>query len=179
MPIASITHALSMMPRFDKSYGREEACILKDHGGKNWPSESDLRMHRACIIHGHTPYCYFMKNCFSYGDNNIFWQNQHIFFSEDLQSFDIDSNIKGRYKNGESYRGLCCICLEVFERIAEQNSGHLSIEGIRRPISMIGAARWFFSGLRFLYLVGTAFPLLSTGTSFLLSISTSGRAVSR
>ena len=71
-----------------------------------------------------------MKNCFSYGDNNIFWQNQHIFFSEDLQSFDIDSNIKGRYKNGESYRGLCSICLEVFEEIAEQNSGYLSIEGI-------------------------------------------------
>ena len=34
MPIALITHALSMMPRFDKSYGREEVCILKDHGGK-------------------------------------------------------------------------------------------------------------------------------------------------
>lgn len=94
-----------------------------------WPSEDILANSRACIIHGHTPYCFFMHNYFGYGDRNLFWEKQHVFFSEDLQSFDIDSNIKGLYKNGESYRGLACVCLEVLEEVAS-HEGKLTIDGI-------------------------------------------------
>ena len=97
---------------------------------KNWPTEPDLRNNKACIIHGHSPYCFFMNNWFSYGDNSVFWEKQHIFFSEDLQSFNLDSNIKGRYENGESYRGLSCVCLEVLEDIASKNRGYLSVDAV-------------------------------------------------
>lgn len=97
----------------------------------NWPTEEELTNNHACILHGHTPYCFFMgRSYFSYGDLNLFWENQHVFFSEDLQSFDLDSNIKGLYKNGETYRGLTCVCLEVLEEVAANNSGRLTREGI-------------------------------------------------
>lgn len=99
---------------------------------RNWPSFSALTRNRACIIHGHSPYCYFKKeDAYTYGDNNLFFVNQHIWFSEDLQSFNIDSNVKGRYVNGESYRGLACVCLEVLEEIAAQNGGMLTAKGVR------------------------------------------------
>ncbi len=109
---------------------------------KNWPSERDLAENRACIIHGHTPYCFFLKNYFSYGDNSVFWQKQHIFFSEDLQSFNIDSNIKGRYENGESYRGLACVCLEVCEETAAQNGGRLSADAIGNSPNAVFSAEY-------------------------------------
>ena len=94
-----------------------------------WPREDALSGARACIIHGHTPYCFFM-NGYSYGDSNVFWEDQHVFFSEDLHSFDLDSNIKGRHANGESYRGLSCLCLEICEHIASQNSGRLTSDAV-------------------------------------------------
>lgn len=97
----------------------------------NWPSLSELTQHKACILHGHTPYCYFMNNYFTYGDCCLFWPQQHIWFSEDLQSFNLDSNVKGRYENGESYRGLTCVCLEVLEEVSQQNGGMLTITGIQ------------------------------------------------
>ena len=105
---------------------------------RNWPSEDDLRRSRACIVHGHSPYSYFMKN-YSYGDNNVFWKKQRVFFSEDLQSFNIDSDIKGKSKNGETYRGLSALCLEVYDEIAGKNNGHLSTEAI------VNAANGVFS----------------------------------
>ncbi|MBR2868839.1 MAG: metallophosphoesterase [Clostridia bacterium] len=97
-----------------------------------WPTEEELSENRACIIHGHAPYCFFMhEDYISYGDNCLFWQKQHIFFSESLQSFNIDSNVKGRYKNNETYRGLSCVCIEVIEEIAAQNEGKLTFDGVR------------------------------------------------
>ena len=98
---------------------------------RTWPSFTNLIQHNACIIHGHTPYSFLMRNYFSYGDLNLFWANQHIWFSEDLQSFNIDSNIKGRYANREQYRGLSCLCLEVLNEIASKNEGCITINGIR------------------------------------------------
>lgn len=98
---------------------------------KNWPDEYALYHNKACIIHGHTPYCFFNEKIHSfYGDQSLFWENQHIWFSEDLQSFDIDSNIKGIYQNGESYRGLSCLCLEALEEIAASNYDYLTVESI-------------------------------------------------
>ena len=89
-------------------------------------------MSRACIIHGHSPYCFFTGDERSgYGDVSLFWENQHVWFAEDLQSFNIDSNIKGRYENGETYRGLTCLCLEAVEEIAAQKGGRLTIEGLQ------------------------------------------------
>ena len=95
-----------------------------------WPSTNELVDTNACIIHGHSPYCFFVNNYFSYGDDNIYWENQHIWFSEDLCSFNIDANIKGRFENGEGYRNLSCLCIEILEEIASQNDGTLTIEGI-------------------------------------------------
>ena len=108
-----------------------------------WPSEEDLHRNKACIIHGHSPYCYFKEeDRFTYGDVNLFWQNQHIWFSEDLQSFNIDSNVKGRFKNGESYRGLACVCLEVLEEIASRNNGKLTVDSIRRGTNGVFSAEY-------------------------------------
>ena len=98
---------------------------------RNWPGTDDLFSARACIIHGHTPYNFFVNNYWGYGDYSLFWENQRIWFSEDLCSFDIDSNAKGRIENGESYRGLSCICLEVLEEISAAENGYLTISGIR------------------------------------------------
>lgn len=103
-----------------------------------WPSGDSLLTNHACIIHGHTPYSFFMGNgYFSYGDNNLFWENQHIFFSEDLQGFDIDSNIKGVFRNGQTYRGLACVCLEVLDEIAGANGGILTTDGIRNAQNFV------------------------------------------
>ena len=97
----------------------------------NWPAEPVLKRDHSCIIHGHTPYCFFMgKDYFSYGEQCLFWSDQHIFFSEDLQSFDIDSNIKGLFKNGENYRGIACLCLEVLEEVAAANGRSLTVDGM-------------------------------------------------
>ncbi len=97
-----------------------------------WPSEESLKSRRACIIHGHTPYA-FMKQggYFSYGDEQVFFGHQHMWFSEDLQSFNIDSNVKGRYVVGEDYRGLSCVCLEVIDEIAEENGGFLTVDSVK------------------------------------------------
>ena len=96
-----------------------------------WADPVSLRRNRACIIHGHTPYCFFSTKTRSlYGSKSLFWNDQHIWFSEDLQSFDVDSNIKGRQKHGCSYRGLSCICLEAIEDIAKKCGNSLSIDAI-------------------------------------------------
>lgn len=108
---------------------------------RHWPSEEELHNNRACIIHGHSPYCYFVKD-YSYGDNNVYWQKQHVFFSEDLQSFNIDSNIKGRLKNGETYRGLSALCLEVYDDIAGQNNGYLSAEAVVKASNGVFSAEY-------------------------------------
>lgn len=103
-----------------------------------WPSEYDLKRARACIIHGHTPFCMLKRdNVFSYGDKNLFWQNQRIWFAEDLQSFDIDSNVKGRLNAEDSYRGLSCVCLEVLDEIAERGGGSLKREEIKQSENFV------------------------------------------
>lgn len=97
-----------------------------------WPTERCLVQNRACIIHGHTPYSFLKKgNHFSYGYKNMLWGSQHVFFSEDLQGFDIDSDVKGRCEGGETYRGLSCMCLEVYEELSSRYGGKLTIEDIR------------------------------------------------
>lgn len=94
-----------------------------------WPSEEKLVRNNACIIHGHSPYCYFKKeDRYTYGYDNLFWANQHVWFCGELRSFNIDSNIKGRYKNGESYRGLSCICMEVYDELAATRNGLLTTD---------------------------------------------------
>lgn len=108
-----------------------------------WPSEAELHNSKACIIHGHSPYCFFMhQDYISYGDECLFWQNQHMLFSEPLQSFNIDSDVKGRNKNGETYRGLSCVCLEIIDEIAEKNNGWLTIEGVASAPNFVFAARY-------------------------------------
>ncbi len=94
-----------------------------------WPPEDVLRENRACVIHGHAPYCFFVgENADPYGRNNLFWEKQHVWFCEDLRSFNLDSNIKGRHVNGESYRGLACLCMEVYDRLAADNDGQLTVD---------------------------------------------------
>ena len=93
---------------------------------KTWPTEEKLLKRKACIIHGHTPY----QCLHNYGDINIFWKQQHIWFSEDLHSFNLDSNVKGKHNPQGDYRGLSCICLEVLEEIASENSGMVTCEGL-------------------------------------------------
>ena len=96
-----------------------------------WPSESELYKNRACIVHGHSPFCFFVHDDgFSYGEDSVFWEKQHIFFSQSLQSFNLDANVKGRRQNGQSYRGLACICLEVFDSAAAKNFGWLDREAV-------------------------------------------------
>lgn len=105
-----------------------------------WPSQKSLIRNKACIIHGHSPYCYFKgKDRFTYGDNNLFFENQHIWFSEDLQSFNIDSNVKGRIKNGETYRGLACVCLEAVDEIAALCGPKFTVNGVRNGINAVFA----------------------------------------
>lgn len=103
-----------------------------------WPSQEKLSQNKACIIHGHSPYCFFIKdNYYSYGRNNLFWYNQRVFFSEDLQSFNVDSNIKGRYENGEGHRLLSCVCIEIIEEIAKENNSHLSMSAVRNAPNFV------------------------------------------
>lgn len=98
---------------------------------KNWPDPFALYKARACIIHGHTPYCFFTAERGSfYGDDSLFWENQCVWFSEDLQSFDIDANIKGALWGDGIRRRLSCVCLECIEEIARRNNSFLSIDGI-------------------------------------------------
>ena len=109
----------------------------------NWPTEEMLEQNHACIIHGHTPYCFFRGDSwFSYGDESLFFKNQHVFFSEDLQSFDIDSNVKGLYENGETYRGLTCVCIEALEEIAAANGRRLTVDGIYDSPSCVFSAKY-------------------------------------
>lgn len=108
-----------------------------------WPSEGKLIETQSCIIHGHTPYSFFFKEGgLGYGDRNLFWKNQHIWFSEDLQSFDIDSDIKGRNAFGETYRGLSCICLEALEEIVEESNGYLTVDGIEKGQNFVFSAAY-------------------------------------
>lgn len=105
---------------------------------KNWPAEDSLKNRNACIIHGHSPYCYFKhETYYSYGSDNLFWTNQHIWFSEALQSFNIDSNIKGRYENNEGYRGLSCICLNLLDEIVASNNGNMTVEALKQSDNFV------------------------------------------
>ena len=99
--------------------------------GHEWPSTEKLLRSHTCILHGHTP-CQLLRRegYYRYGDRNLFWKSQRILFSEDLQSFDLDSNVKGRYEPTDLYRGLTCICLETIEEAAEQDAGRLTIDGL-------------------------------------------------
>lgn len=110
-----------------------------------WPNEENLRRNKACIIHGHSPYCFFKKpDYFTYGGEMLFWQNQRIFFSEALQSFNIDSNIKGRSENGEAYRGLACVCIEAIEEIAAQNGDRLTVSGVKNAPNFVFSMPYIF-----------------------------------
>ena len=129
------------------SYGLEDRCVAYDaplrqliwsrkglysrrsHPGL-WPREDTLKKRRACIIHGHSPYCFFCgPGYYTYGSRKLFYTRQHIFFSEALQSFNIDSDVKGRCENGQTYRGLACVCLEALEDAAAR-AGGLTLEGV-------------------------------------------------
>lgn len=102
-----------------------------------WPSEESLIKNNALIIHGHTPY-FFMKKGqrISYGDKNLFWKMQHICYSEDLRSFNIDSNAKGRFDTGATYAGLSCICLEVIDCIADSDR-FLKTDSLRNATNFV------------------------------------------
>lgn len=96
-----------------------------------WPSTDLLRRYRACILHGHTPFCMLKRGDYSlYGGRSLFWKDQHIWFSEDLQSYNLDSNVKGRHDPTERYRGLTCVCLEIIEEIAAASHGKLTVEAV-------------------------------------------------
>ena len=100
---------------------------------QTWPRTKDLVSSCACIIHGHSPYCFFDPYgdfTDTYGENSLFWEKQHVWFSEDLCSFNIDSNVKGRSNDGENSRGLACMCLEVYEEAAARNGRRLTIGSI-------------------------------------------------
>ena len=112
------------------TYSKNGLYSQKPHYG-SWVSEDILKREKVCVIHGHAPYCFFVHDdYYSYGKNMLFWEKQHVFFSENLQSFNIDSDIKGRCRNDQTFRGLSCVCLEVIEEIAA-NNGILSCDGIR------------------------------------------------
>lgn len=102
-----------------------------------WPSEEKLITNNALIIHGHTPYFFLKKGQkVSYGDRNLFWKMQHICYSEDLRSFNIDSNAKGRFDTGATYSGLSCICLEVIDKLSESDK-FLKTETIRNAPNFV------------------------------------------
>ena len=97
-----------------------------------WPAEDALIGRSACVVHGHTPYCFLKKeDRYGYGDDNLFWEKQHVWFCRELRSFDIDSNIKGCFANGESYRGLSCLCMEVYDELAQSHDGLLTTQALR------------------------------------------------
>lgn len=108
---------------------------------QRWPAEYKLIDRKSCIIHGHTPYCYFLNaGKDSYGDDNLFWEKQHIWFCKELHSFNIDSDIKGKNKNGETYRGLSCLCLEVYDELASKGNGTLTVDMLRKAENGVFAA---------------------------------------
>ena len=112
-----------------------------------WPNEKQLIEHNACIIHGHSPYCFFKHpDRFSYGDDNLFWHYQHVWYCKELRSFNIDSNAKGRHEHGETYRGLACICLEVYDELAEGNDGSLTTDLILNAENGLFGAELEYSG---------------------------------
>lgn len=103
-----------------------------------WPSEKSLQAANACIIHGHTPFSQLKRgNFLSYGDRMLFWENQKVWFAEDLQSFDIDSNVKGRFDTSDLYRGLSCVCLEMIDEIAAKGNGVLKREVLRESENFV------------------------------------------
>ena len=109
----------------------------KKNQGIRWAAKSALDPERACILHGHAPFSYFKHgDVFSYGGydhpTNLYWANQHIWFCEEMHSFNLDSDIKGKNKHGETYRGLTALCLEVCGEAAAQNGGILTADGIRK-----------------------------------------------
>ena len=121
------------------SYGRQ---FTQQTRGEIWPTEENLHRNHACIIHGHAPYCFFVKStddC-TYGEKNLFWAHHHIIFSEDLHSFNIDSDAKGRRKNGHNYRGIACVCLEVLEECASKNGRHLSVDSLYTASNVVFSA---------------------------------------
>lgn len=63
----------------------------------------------------------------------LFWENQKVWFAEDLQSFDIDSNVKGRFDTSDLYRGLSCVCLEMIDEIAAKGNGVLKEKYCENP----------------------------------------------
>lgn len=103
-----------------------------------WPSEAKLKNRNAFIIHGHTPYVYMLRNKrFDYGRRNLFFTNQHVCFSEDLQSFNIDSNVKGRYMPGDdTYKGLSCICLEALDELSDPGNG-ITIDAVKNASNFV------------------------------------------
>lgn len=127
--------------RFDEACVRREGGPLREviwsrgglfhqnSGGRRWPTEQNLYAHGALILHGHAPYSYFCEKN-GYGEENVFFEEAHVWFSEALFSFNLDSDVKGRNKNGETYRGLTALCLEVCEEIAAQCEGRLTREGV-------------------------------------------------
>lgn len=103
-----------------------------------WPPRNSLLDANACIIHGHTPFFYLKKDgYFSYGSEMLFWAKQRIWFAEDLQSFNIDSNMKGLYAPEDQYCGLACICLEILEEIAGHSKRGLTRDEIRRADNFV------------------------------------------
>lgn len=111
-----------------------------------WPTEISLYQNKAVILHGHTPYCYLLSGSY-YGDDSLFWTNQKIWFSEDLQSFDLDANVKGVIPRGavEYERSLTCVCLEVFDEIAGSNNCSLSIPDIQNAVNGVFSVKQFNS----------------------------------
>ena len=109
---------------------------------QRWPRTEELLEKKACIIHGHTPYSFFMGHGYPYGDINLFWERQHIWFSEELCSFNIDSDVKGRNENGETYRGLTCVCLDVLEEIASRSGSRLTIDGLYEGENAVFGVPW-------------------------------------
>lgn len=55
----------------------------------------------------------------------------------ELQSFNIDSNIKGRYENNEFYRGLSCICLNPLDEIVASNNGNMTVELLKQSDNFV------------------------------------------
>jgi hypothetical protein len=141
-------YAYRMSPRTTEDYAPLRQVMWSKYGlysqriGKPlWPSQKSLIQNNACIIHGHSPYCYFKeKDRFTYGDDNLFFEKQHIWFSEDLQSFNIDSNVKGRMINTETYRGLTCVCLEALDEIAGGSETGITVNGIRSGANFVFSA---------------------------------------
>lgn len=112
-----------------------------------WPSEESLRAAKACIIHGHTPFSQLKQgHYFSYGDKMLLWEKQRVWFAEDLQSFDIDSNVKGKFDADDPYRGLSCVCLEIVDEIASKNNGFLTRKAIRESDNFVFAAPYTPNG---------------------------------